>query len=201
MSTYGITNFAVVRTWVDSTGADTLVEADARGYKYEVTINQGITPNHLTNIGIFNQQASSPANNPVIVSAFSFNTPFISQAASDPLGGSFKLTVARDGDSSTTVSTADIAYDKADWEIKNSITSVAHEYYDNMICWEGTTYVNKMDGRELFCYFRGYKKAVTKFTIDSTNLTGKSPLTTTVTKEVTFGDALFLDPIPFEYLY
>ena len=201
MSTYGISTYTVVRSWVDSAGADTTIEADARGYKYLVTINQGITPNHLTSISIFNTQASSPVNDPPIVSAFAFNTPFISQAASEPLGGNFTLTVARDGDSATTVTTEQITTDKSDWRIRNKIVDVANVYYDNMICWEGTTYVNKLDGREVFCYFRGYKKAVTVFTIDSTHLTGKATITTTVTKEVTFGDALFLDPIPYEYLY
>ena len=70
-----------------------------------------------------------------------------------------------------------------------------------MICWEGSTYSSVYtDGREIFCWFRGYRKAVTLFTLDTTHVTGKAPIASTVTRDVNFGDALFLDPIPYEYL-
>ena len=197
----GCTVESVERTWVDADGADTTTEADARGYKYLVKL-YGCASNHLSSIGVFKQQASTPVNDPPIVSAFSFNDPVISTAGSEPLGGNFTLTVAREGDSSTTATTGAIGALSVHWHIKNMITGVAPEYQDNMICWEGSAYSNIVtDGREVFCWFRGYKKAVTMFTVDSTNLSGKSPLTVTVTREVSFGDALFLDPIPFEYLH
>ena len=81
---------------------------------------------------------------------------------------------------------------------------VAPEYSENMLCWDVGTYATKKDGNDVKCFFRGYRKAVTLFTINENGLT--TPLTgQDVVKEtekvVAFSEDLWIDPLPYDYLF
>ena len=74
-----------------------------------------------------------------------------------------------------------------------------------MVCWDGGAYHLKEDGNDIYCEFRGYRKAVTMFAFNVTDiefpLSGNGVVTNETKRVISFSDNLWLDPLPYEYLF
>lgn len=92
----------VTREDVDANGDVTAVDADKTGYKYTVTVNFPISPNHISEINAIEKTVPSVDT---VTTTFATASPVITQTGTGPLSGFFKLQVARYGDSTTIVET------------------------------------------------------------------------------------------------